>query len=510
MNIHTLLKYINLHKFTYLLSIFLFFCFYLGVGNNYCTAKGIKMNFATNKIYFSRNDMPQQAAKNLLVAFENGSLISANPANDNITQISPTNFRAYNNISFKPQGNLDVEFYGLNRPKDIIFSEYAPKLSQNIADIKTRVGKQGQFLNWISILPEAQLQNVDNIYANAEKAKQGGFDKLVVLGIGGSRHTTENMVNLLGLDNKVSFYSAVDSNSFNNFVKNVDLNRTKFLVVSKSGGTLETTTAYNRFKAYLEAKLGKEEAKNRFIAMTDANPEKSVLRRTATQEGYITGLVHDDVGGRFSIFDDATMFALAYSGMPKNNMVSMLIASQKAQEKFMNPDINKNLAAQQAVFNVYAAKNMRRSKHFVEYFGDMFKGSPFWETQLKNESLKHRLTTVSNVGPAFLHYNTESDLDTDNKDSMYSFITVKNNDKEYNALINGSLKAYSRLNPLSSIQLKDNSPESIAEYLELKHFETLYTGCLLRDSKEPPAVLPEVVQFNVQKYKDIVQQELKK
>ena len=66
------------------------------------------------------------------------------------------------------------------------------------------------------------------------------------------------MVNMLGLKN-VHFYSSVDPESFERFKDSLDLDKTKFLVVSKSGGTLETTTAYNQVKELLQEYLEKDD-----------------------------------------------------------------------------------------------------------------------------------------------------------------------------------------------------------------------------------------------------------
>ena len=88
----------------------------------------------------------------------------------------------------------------------------------------------------------------------------------------------------------------------------------------------------------------------------------------------------------------------------------MLNASLDAQKEFLNSDINNNEALRLAKFNV-EARNNGKIKHFVEYFGDEFFGTTLWEKQLKNESLKARISTDTNVGPGYLHYNAEADLD---------------------------------------------------------------------------------------------------
>lgn len=374
-----------------------------------------------------------------------------------------------------------------------------------VNDVNSRAGVKGQFLNWIEVLPKNQLENLDKIYSLAAQAKEGGFTDLAVLGIGGSRHTTEAMMKMLGKDSHIHFYSGIDPQSFDRFASRLDLDKTKFLVVSKSGGTLETTVAYESAKKLLQEKLKKEDVSNKFIAMTDQSAEKSKLRKIVDKgEIKLSGLVHDDVGGRFSIFDDATLFTMAYAGINKEVAETMLKASLAAQKEFLNPDINNNEALQLAAFNADSKLN-GKNKHFVEYFGDAFEGATLWEKQMKNESLKSSISTDTNIGPGYLHYNAESDLDPNNKDSFFTFIYVKPQDKATSALLNGAMTAYENQHPVSKIELEDLSPKTIARFIELKHFETLYTGNILRQKAKNITPLneamPEVLQPNVEIYK---------
>ena len=119
-------------------------------------------------------------------------------------------------------------------------------------DIQSRIGVKGQFLNWIRELPQTQLKNIDKIYNLAQEARKGGYTDLAILGIGGSRHTTEAMMKMLGKDSNVHFYSAVDGESFRKFTDGLDLDKTKFLVVSKSDAKTTNavikgvTTAYSK------------------------------------------------------------------------------------------------------------------------------------------------------------------------------------------------------------------------------------------------------------------------
>ena len=395
---------------------------------------------------------------------------------------------------------------------EINFEKYQTLAQEAVSDVQARAEKQGQFLNWINFLPNHQLKNIDNLFDLAQKARAGKYTDIAVLGIGGSRHTTESLITMLNLNKHAHFYSSVDPTSFERFSKTLDLDKTQFLVVSKSGGTLETTVAYESARKLMQNYLGKEDVSDRFIAMTDASSEKSALRRLV-DKGELTagGYVHDDVGGRFSIFDDATIFTLAFLGVEKQNVIDMLNASLDAQKEFLNKNVEENDALKLAIFNVEARQN-GKIKHFVEYFGDAFMATTLWEKQLKNESLKARISTDTNVGPGYLHYNAEADLDENNKDSFFTFVYVKSDDKVFNAVIKGVVSAYSAQHPVSEIVLADLSYKTLGRFIELKHFETLYTGNILRrmENNITPQgeAMAEVLQPNVEKYKKEVKKAL--
>ena len=73
-------------------------------------------------------------------------------------------------------------------------SKYAQLAKEAVEDVSSRAGRSGQFLNWIDFLPNNQLNNLNALYDLAAKAKEGKYTDLAILGIGGSRHTTESKI----------------------------------------------------------------------------------------------------------------------------------------------------------------------------------------------------------------------------------------------------------------------------------------------------------------------------
>ena len=128
--------------------------------------------------------------------------------------------------------------------------------------------------------------------------------------------------------------------------------------------------------------------------------------------------------------------------------------------------------------------------------------------------MKARISTDTNVGPGYLHYNAEADLDEENVDSFFTFVNYENDDKVTNAILEGVVAAYSAQHPVSRIILDDLTLESIAQFIELKHFETIYTGDILRRELNlltpMETAMPEVLQPNVEKYKAEVRKAMAK
>ena len=113
---------------------------------------------------------------------------------------------------------------------DLNFEKYSALAADAVCDIKSRAGKKGQFLNWIGFLPENQIKNIDTLFDMAKKARADKYTDIAVLGIGGSRHTTESLVKMLGIDAHAHFYSSVDPLSFERFSKTLDLKKSNTVI----------------------------------------------------------------------------------------------------------------------------------------------------------------------------------------------------------------------------------------------------------------------------------------
>ena len=412
--------------------------------------------------------------------------------------------------------NVTVKFTGVD------FGEYSPKVSEFVNEFSSRANKKGQFLNWVN-LPENQAKRVDEIYELANKLKaQTGAKKLSVMGIGGSKHTVEHMLSINGLNVKhdtIEFYSDVDSASLERFLYRLEDNvlESNYLIASKSGSTFETKDGFLRVlamltDAYKAQGKSQEEAEKlahkHFIAVTDGNAEKSELRRTSNEQGWLGDLfIHDDVGGRFSAFDDHALFTLAYAGMKKEDMVTMLNAAQEISSEALTADLSINDALKEGIFWANAKMNgILTSVH--QYMGSIFENTVYWHAQMQNESVKDTLKQVAKV-PDAMHHSAEAHFNPANKFAFALTVPQDNGVCKENAesYVEALTKSYEVTGAFFLETAKTQgiglTPAAAGALTQLRAFATVYQEIVekIMGGKEFPEVLDSVLQPHVEFYK---------
>ncbi len=402
------------------------------------------------------------------------------------------------------------------------FSKYASKVSEFVNEFASRANKQGQFLNWVN-LPSEQLKRVDEIYELAAKLKaQTGAQKLSVMGIGGSKHTVEHMLSINGLNVKgdvVEFYSDVDSASLERFLYRLgnDVTKSNFMIASKSGSTFETKDGFLRvlamlidsYKAQGQTQEEAEKSANKhFIAVTDGNAEKSELRRTSNTNGWLGDLfIHDDVGGRFSAFDDHALFTLAFAGMKKEDMKAMLESAQNMSELSLSTDLDVNDALKEGIFWADAKLNgTEASVH--QYMGAIFENTVYWHAQMQNESVKDTLKQVAKV-PDAMHHSAEAHFNPANK--LVFALTVPSDNGVCKENAEAYIGALSKSYEVTGATFVENiatkgmglTPSAAGAMTQLRAFATVYQEIVekIMTNTSFPEVLDSVLQPHVEFYK---------
>ncbi len=188
----------------------------------------------------------------------------------------------------------------------------------------SRTGEGNDFLGWIDLPVDYDKEEFARIQKAAAKI-QSDSEVLLVIGIGGSYLGARAAIEFL----RHSFYNSVSkeirktpeiyfcgnniSSHYMNHLKEVIGDRDFSInIISKSGTTTEPAIAFRVFKKLLNEKYGKQEAAKRIYATTDK--ARGALKNLATEEGYESFVVPDDVGGRFSVLTAVGLLPIAVSG----------------------------------------------------------------------------------------------------------------------------------------------------------------------------------------------------
>ena len=151
--------------------------------------------------------------------------------------------------------------------------------------------------------------------------------------------------------------------------------------ISKSGTTTETALTFRLLKKQCEEQMGKEEARNVIVAVTDA--KRGAARTCADKEGYKSFIIPDNVGGRFSVLTPVGLLPIACAGFN----IRQLVAGAQSMEKECGKDVPfaENIAAQYAAVRNGLYNNGKKIEIMVNYQPKLHYISEWWK-QLYGES----------------------------------------------------------------------------------------------------------------------------
>ncbi len=412
--------------------------------------------------------------------------------------------------------NMMAEQIGEKGFTDADLASVAPKAKEAFAYVKENRGKG--MMGWTE-LPYVQDAIVDDILATAEEVKEK-FDYFVVLGIGGSALgpiAIQQALNHLHYNDlpkskrngcpKLYVEDNVDPERMEALFDVIELEKTCFNVISKSGSTSETMTQYLIIWDALKQKLG-DKAAEHIIATTDI--EKGNLIKLARKEGFKSYVIPDSVGGRFSEMCPVGLVAAAVCGI---DIKAMLKGAAYADELANSDDIFQNSALMLASLQ-YLAMGRGHNISVMMPYADSLKFMADWYCQLWAESLgkKNALdgscvhtgqTPVKSLGVTDQHsqvqlytegpfdkvitllgvdsYRTSVTISDGCEDipavnflcghTMNELITAERNATEYALLKSGHLN--------HTIMLPEVNAFTIGELMYFYELETAYCGAML-------------------------------
>jgi glucose-6-phosphate isomerase len=236
------------------------------------------------------------------------------------------------------------------------------------------------------------------------------FDTVVVLGIGGSALGTLALQQALlpprwnELDDEARDYfprlyvlDNVDPATIGPLLDRLDLGRTLFNVVSKSGATAETMAQFLIVKDRLRQQFDEDGVRRHLLFTTD--PEKGVLRRLAREEGVPALPIPPNVGGRFSVLSAVGLLPAALVGI---DVEALLDGAAAMDRRCDTAELADNPAGLFAMLQYLADTELGAPIHVMLAYSDRLYPIADWFRQLWAESLGKRVDRAGrevHVGP---------------------------------------------------------------------------------------------------------------
>ncbi|MCD8075468.1 MAG: glucose-6-phosphate isomerase [Lachnospiraceae bacterium] len=259
-------------------------------------------------------------------------------------------------------------------------------------ELLSRQGAGNDFLGWIDLPVNYDKEEFGRIKEAAKKI-QSDSEVLLVIGIGGSylgaraaieflRHSFYNNVSKeIRKTPEIYFVgNSISSTYVQHLIEVIGDRDFSVNIISKSGTTTEPAIAFRIFKKMLEEKYGKAEAAKRIYATTDK--ARGALKNLATEEGYESFVVPDDVGGRFSVLTAVGLLPIAVSGADIDKLME---GAASGRARAVEADFEENDALQYAAVRNILHRKGKSVEVLANYEPSLHYVSEWWK-QLYGES----------------------------------------------------------------------------------------------------------------------------
>ena len=212
--------------------------------------------------------------------------------------------------------------------------------AQALETLENGTGAGNDFIGWGNLPSSIDDEMLTSIENTAKKLQQD-CEFVVAIGIGGSYLGAKAVIEALN-DNFAAYKksrgarilyagSNIGEDYLNDLMGLLKGRKFGIIVISKSGTTTEPAIAFRLLKAMLEQQEGKQWAAEHTVAVTDA--ARGALRNLATQEGYTTYVIPDNVGGRFSVLTPVGLLPIAVEGYDIRALVAGAVEMEKGNNE---------------------------------------------------------------------------------------------------------------------------------------------------------------------------------
>ncbi len=236
---------------------------------------------------------------------------------------------------------------------------------------------EGEDVGYYDLVKNENIESIKSFSKELQNIKN-----VVVIGIGGSSLGTKAIDTLLchtenRNDKNLIFFENVDPIEIEKNIKNLELEESFFIVISKSGGTIETTSHLKFLLKHFNLSLESEKFREHFCFITDCGSPLDKLGEDLLVKRFYIPL---NVGGRFSVLSAVGLLPLSLLGY---DIDKLLAGADALKESFINHDEHK--MCEKALF--YAKYSELRAINVLFSYSSSFKDFNDWFVQLWAESL---------------------------------------------------------------------------------------------------------------------------
>jgi len=227
------------------------------------------------------------------------------------------------------------------------------------------------------------------------------FDQVVVIGMGGSALGAIAIDEALApLSSEFSFrlypklivLKNIDPTITARLAATLDLKRTLFIVISKSGKTVETLANFLSLRKFLIKEKGITKYRENIVVITTKG--KGPLFQLAKEEGYQLFFIPEDVGGRFSVLSPVGLLPAALIGVDTKELIT---GASFIRDRLINLPPSENPAFLFALIHFLLFRKGKRDQVIFPY-ATTLRGLAYWYRQLLAESLGKRSEQGAPVG----------------------------------------------------------------------------------------------------------------
>ena len=321
--------------------------------------------------------------------------------------------------------------------------------------------------------------------------KYSKYKNIIIIGMGGSILGVKSIYSFLKqkIKKKVFFFDNLDLNLYSEYKKIKNLKNSCFIVISKSGNTLETLTNLNTI-------FSKPLLKNKLIIITELK-DSSLIKIGNRFDAEI--IEHKDfIGGRYSVLSEVGMFPAA--------LMSLNINKFKNLKKLIN---NKYFVSTliNSVSSIYTLNKHGIKNSVILNYDSQLNDLSLWYQQLVAESLGKEgkgITPMISTCPKDHHSLLQLYLDGP-KDKFFTFFnTYAKNPNKIESVINAQCEATKNIFkkkgiPYRNFVFKKNDENELGSAFIFFILETILLAQLMNiNPYDQPAV--EEVKIETKKF----------